>query len=143
MRIPKHYLPQVVRILLNQYIPFDDPSHMPFSVPPGSVNSPGLQAVFWGRRTLIGAQKLSAHSTILRTTAETTLKQQFSNTSQAIKECIYMNMFPLLDGVRVFSLTCQVGDRTIHGVVKEKRMAKANYEAAKVRPDFFEIGLVS
>ncbi|KAK4695657.1 hypothetical protein P7C71_g2127, partial [Lecanoromycetidae sp. Uapishka_2] len=76
--------------------------------------------------------KLQAHTTILRTTSETTLEQTFSNTSgKPIKECIYT--FPLSDGVSVVGFTCETGDRTIRGIVKERREAKATYDKAVSR----------
>ena len=41
--------------------------------------------------------------------------------------------FPLYDGVSVVDFYCQVGERTIYGLVKEKNEAKKTYEEAKAR----------
>ena len=57
------------------------------------------------------------------------LSQTFVNVSKGlIKECRYD--FPLYDGVSVVGFTCQVGDRTIEGIVKEKSKAKEVYDEA-------------
>ena len=73
--------------------------------------------------------QLSAHTTILSTTARTVLSQSFINdTKGTVKECRYG--FPIYDGVSVVGFACQIGDRTIEGVVKEKKKAKDIYEQA-------------
>ena len=73
-----------------------------------------------------------AQASILSTTSRTKLTQKFSNpSSESIKECVYA--FPLYDGVSVVGFTYHVGQRTIHGVVKEKNSAKAVYDAAVSR----------
>lgn len=41
--------------------------------------------------------------------------------------------FPLFDGVSVVDFVCTIGDRTIYGLVQEKKEAKKTYEAAKAR----------
>ena len=78
---------------------------------------------------LVGVE---AHTTILRTTSETTLKQTFINTfGVSIRECVYS--FPLFDGVSVVGFTCRVGPRTLRGIVKGKRQAEATYDRAIAR----------
>ncbi|CAN9154665.1 unnamed protein product [Alternaria alternata] len=41
--------------------------------------------------------------------------------------------FPLFDGVSVVEFFCQIGERTIYGLVKEKNEARKTYEEAKER----------
>ena len=73
--------------------------------------------------------RLSSHTTILTTTARTVLTQNYVNdSSHPITECQYD--FPLYDGVSVVGFTCQVGLRTIKGIVQEKGKAEALYHDA-------------
>ena len=73
--------------------------------------------------------QLSAHTTVLSTTARTVLSQSFVNdTRGTIKQCRYD--FPLYDGVSVVGFTCEIGDRLIEGIVKEKNEAKDIYDEA-------------
>jgi len=73
-----------------------------------------------------------AHTTILSTASRIVLSQTFVNTSSLeINECNYV--FPLYDGVRVVGFSCEIGSRTIHGVVKEKTKAKKLYDEAVAR----------
>ena len=76
---------------------------------------------------------VSAHTTIISTTYDTVLSQTYVNPSSTldIPECKYV--FPLYDGVSVINFTCQIGSRTITGVVKEKLKAKEVYDEAKAR----------
>ncbi|EFW18116.1 hypothetical protein D8B26_004966 [Coccidioides posadasii str. Silveira] len=72
---------------------------------------------------------LKVHSTILASTSRTSLSQTFINPStEKIKNASYT--FPLFDGVSIVSFKCEIGDRVIHGVVKEKEQARAEYDAA-------------
>lgn len=73
---------------------------------------------------------LAAHTTILSTTSRTVLNQTFVNPSKSdvIDQASYT--FPLYDGVSVVGFTCCVGDRVIHGLVKEKEQARADYKEA-------------
>ncbi|KAL1877688.1 hypothetical protein Plec18167_004654 [Paecilomyces lecythidis] len=73
---------------------------------------------------------LNVHSTILSSTSRTTLTQTFINPSknEAIEEVSYM--FPLYDGVSVVAFSCHIGDRVLHGLVKEKQQASAEYNKA-------------
>ncbi|KAL1801338.1 hypothetical protein ACET3X_001680 [Alternaria dauci] len=76
--------------------------------------------------------KLDAHTTILSTAARTVLTQTFVNRSrEALDEIRYA--FPLFDGVSVVEFFCQIGERTIYGLVKEKNEARKTYEEAKER----------
>ncbi|KAF2832386.1 hypothetical protein CC86DRAFT_340845 [Ophiobolus disseminans] len=77
--------------------------------------------------------ELQAHAIILATTSRTVLTQTFVNpsTEKGIREVRYT--FPLYDGVSVVGFTCQVGDRTIIGEVKEKEKARAVYKEAVAR----------
>ncbi|CAN9154611.1 unnamed protein product [Alternaria alternata] len=76
--------------------------------------------------------KLDAHTTILSTAARTVLTQTFVNRSrEALNEIRYA--FPLFDGVSVVEFFCQIGERTIYGLVKEKNEARKTYEEAKER----------
>jgi hypothetical protein len=92
----------------------------------GPANSPS----FPPPRHYLPLLQSEAHSTILSTTSKTVLKQTFSNPSKSddIKECTYT--FPLYDGVSVVGFTCTVGERTLHGIVKEKVKAKEIFDAA-------------
>lgn len=73
---------------------------------------------------------ITAHTTILSTASKTVLSQTFVNPSPTLEvlECKYV--FPLYDGVSVVGFTCEVGSRTITGVVKEKVEAKEVYDGA-------------
>ncbi|KAJ9293738.1 hypothetical protein DTO271G3_7620 [Paecilomyces variotii] len=73
---------------------------------------------------------LNVHSTILSSTSRTTLTQTFINPSkhEAIENVSYM--FPLYDGVSVVAFSCHVGDRVLHGLVKERQQASAEYNQA-------------
>ncbi|KAL1611872.1 hypothetical protein SLS60_000093 [Paraconiothyrium brasiliense] len=76
--------------------------------------------------------KLDTHTTILSTASRTVLKQKFINPSkEELEEVRYA--FPLFDGVSVVDFFCKVGDRTLHGLVKEKAEARQTYEEAKER----------
>ena len=74
---------------------------------------------------------VAAHATILSTASKTLLSQTFLNPSPEVLDCQYV--FPLFDGVSVVGFTCQIGNRTITGVVKEKTKAREVYEDAKAR----------
>ncbi len=76
---------------------------------------------------------VSAHTTILSTASKTVLSQAFVNPSSTLEvpECKYV--FPLYNGVSVVGFTCQVGTRTITGIVKEKVKAKEVYNEARAR----------
>jgi hypothetical protein len=69
---------------------------------------------------------------ILSTASRIVLSQTFVNPSSLeINECNHV--FPLYDGVRVVGFSCEIGSRTIHGVVKEKTKAKKLYDEAVAR----------
>ena len=76
---------------------------------------------------------LKAHTTVVSIASRTVLSQTFVNPSSTtdVKECQYI--FPLYDGVSVVEFTYQVGSRVIKGIVKEKRKAKEEYNAAVER----------
>jgi hypothetical protein len=101
----------------------------------GSRHVCGCYSVLQGRRrTYLPQVKLDAHTTILSTASRTVLKQTFVNSSsQFLEEIRYA--FPLFDGASVVDFFCQVGERTIYGLVKEKGEARKTYEAAKERGD--------
>ncbi|KZM18901.1 uncharacterized protein EKO05_0010382 [Ascochyta rabiei] len=77
--------------------------------------------------------EVKVHASILATTSRTVLKQTFANpsTTRGIREVRYT--FPLYDGVSVVGFSCQVGNRTIVGEVKEKESAKALFKNAVAR----------
>ena len=85
------------------------------------------------QKTYLPQVELQAHAMILATTSRTVLTQTFVNpsTEKGIKEVRYV--FPLYDGVSVVGFTCHVGDRTIHGEVKEKEKARAVFQEAVAR----------
>ncbi|KAF9108977.1 hypothetical protein BGX27_008165, partial [Mortierella sp. AM989] len=70
------------------------------------------------------------HTTILTTTSRTKLIQTFFNPQEngAIEQLRYT--FPLYNGVSVVGFTCRIGDRTIVGQVKEREMAKQDFQDA-------------
>lgn len=70
---------------------------------------------------------VAAHTVILSNASTTTLTQTFVNPSkeESISECKYV--FPLFDGVSVVGFNCELEDRVIRGVVKEKFEAKQIY----------------
>jgi hypothetical protein len=71
----------------------------------------------------------SFHTTLFSNVSRTVLNQTFWNTNdQPIERCHYT--FPLYDGVSVVDFTCRIKDRTIAGVVKEKKEAKAVFDQA-------------
>ncbi len=61
--------------------------------------------------------------------ADMVLTQQFSNTSNAWLEGVYL--FPLPKDAAVHGMTIQVGERTIIGEIKTRDDAEQTYEAAK------------
>ncbi|KAI4685983.1 uncharacterized protein J4E88_003820 [Alternaria novae-zelandiae] len=91
------------------------------------ISHPGTR-----ERTYLPQIKVDAHTTIISTAARTTLTQTFVNRSnESLDEIRYA--FPLFDGVSVVEFFCQIGERTIYGLVKEKNEAKKTYEKAKER----------
>ena len=74
---------------------------------------------------------VSAHTTVVSTAYNTVLSQTYVNPSDTLElpECKYV--FPLYDEVSVISFTCQIGARTITGIVKERLKAKEVYDEAK------------
>jgi hypothetical protein len=54
-----------------------------------------------------------------------------NTSSDSLDEIRYA--FPLFDGVSVVNFFCQIGERTIYGLVKEKGEARKTYEEAKER----------
>ncbi|PGH18356.1 hypothetical protein AJ79_00422 [Helicocarpus griseus UAMH5409] len=83
----------------------------------------------WNPKQYIPQVDLKAHSTILSVSSRTTLTQTFINpTSGDLKDVKYT--FPLHDGVSVVGFKCEVEDRVIHGLVKEREEAKTEYQDA-------------
>ncbi len=97
----------------------------------------GCYYMVWSRthnaKKCLPQVNISAHTTILSTASRTVLSQTFINPSPTLEvpECKYV--FPLYDGVSVVGFTCDVGSRTITGVVKEKARAKGIYDEAVAR----------
>ncbi|KAF2467280.1 uncharacterized protein BDR25DRAFT_235074 [Lindgomyces ingoldianus] len=85
------------------------------------------------RRTYLPQVKLDVHTTILSTASSTVLRQTFFNPSKdkPLGEVRYT--FPLFDGVSVVEFKCQIGERSIFGLVKEKGEARKQYEKTKER----------
>ncbi|EQL36452.1 hypothetical protein BDFG_01851 [Blastomyces dermatitidis ATCC 26199] len=82
-----------------------------------------------GTRQYIPQVDLKAHSTILSTSSRTTLTQTFINpTSGELGDVKYT--FPLHDGVSVVGFKCEIDNRVIHGLVKERQEAKLEYQDA-------------
>ncbi|OJD15441.1 hypothetical protein AJ78_04316 [Emergomyces pasteurianus Ep9510] len=72
---------------------------------------------------------LKAHTTILSESSRTTLTQTFINpTTEELQNVKYT--FPLHDGVTVVGFKCEIDNRVIHGCVKERMEAKAEYQEA-------------
>lgn len=72
-------------------------------------------------------------ATISANAARTVLKQTFQNSSTTdIIDQLYYS-FPLYDGVSIIGYDIHVQDRHIKGLVKEKGVARATYEAATWR----------
>ncbi|KAF2238357.1 VIT-domain-containing protein [Viridothelium virens] len=98
----------------------------------GCYYTTGPPTSAWGYapRTYLPQVELKSHSTILSTSSRTVLTQTFSNPSstKGIKTLRYT--FPLYDGVSVVDFECTIGDRKIHGVVKEKEKARAVFQEA-------------
>ncbi|KAI4643011.1 hypothetical protein J4E93_007080 [Alternaria ventricosa] len=91
------------------------------------ISHPGTR-----ERTYLPQIKVDAHTTIISTAARTTLTQTFVNRSkEPLDEIRYA--FPLFDGVSVVEFFCQIGERTIYGLVKDKNEAKKTYKKAKER----------
>ncbi|USP79597.1 hypothetical protein yc1106_06871 [Curvularia clavata] len=83
-------------------------------------------------RSYLPQIKLDAHTTILSTASRTVLTQTFMNDSnESLQEIKYS--FPLYDGVSIVDFFCQIGERTIYGLVKEKNEARKTYKEAKDR----------
>jgi hypothetical protein len=73
---------------------------------------------------------LKAHTTIKSTVSRTTLTQTFVNPSKDTARKNVKYTFPLYDGVSVVTFKCEIGDRVIHGIVKPREKAKAEYDEA-------------
>lgn len=90
----------------------------------------GCWVIISSVRKYVPLLSVKAHTTILNNASRTTLTQTFANPNKdsTLEELVYQ--FPLYDGVSVVSFTCTVGDRVIHGVVKERQEAKQTYNDA-------------
>ncbi|KAF2731039.1 hypothetical protein EJ04DRAFT_584404 [Polyplosphaeria fusca] len=85
------------------------------------------------KRTYLPQVNLDAHTTVFSTASKTVLKQTFVNTSKTKPLGEVRYAFPIFDGVSVVDFVCQIGDRTIYGLVKEKAEARRTYKEAKER----------
>ncbi|KAF2709596.1 hypothetical protein K504DRAFT_432315 [Pleomassaria siparia CBS 279.74] len=85
------------------------------------------------QRIYLPQVKLDAHVTVFSTASRTTLKQTFVNTSTNKPLGDIRYSFPLFDNVSVVDFKCEIGDRTIYGLVKEKAEARKTYKEAKER----------
>ena len=90
--------------------------------------------LFWRsaeQDTLVPAPTLKTDVSIVVTgiVARATVRQEFTNSSRAWAEGIYV--FPLPEDAAVDHLRMKVGDRLIEGVIQERATAKAQYEQAK------------
>jgi hypothetical protein len=90
----------------------------------------GCWVIISSIRKYVPLLSVKAHTTIINNASRTTLTQTFANPNKdsTLEELVYQ--FPLYDGVSVVSFTCTVGDRIIHGVVKERQEAKQTYNDA-------------
>lgn len=79
---------------------------------------------------------VKTHATLFSSTSRTVLTQTFVNPLQdaTLEEVNYA--FPLYDGVSVVGFSCDVAGRTIKGVVKERELAKQEYDTAKENNKF-------
>ncbi|KAF2399575.1 hypothetical protein EJ06DRAFT_582860 [Trichodelitschia bisporula] len=83
----------------------------------------------YARRCYLPQVGVKAHATVLASTSRTVLTQTFQTPStKGVRQLRYT--FPLYDGVSVVGFTCHVNDRVITGEVKQKEVAKAEYQAA-------------
>lgn len=81
------------------------------------------------RREYLPQVEIEANATIMMVASKTALTQRFLNPSgNAIEQVHYT--FPLYDGVSVVGFRCLTGRTTIHGVVKERKQARAEYNEA-------------
>src|SRR5436309_13124280 len=90
--------------------------------------------LFWRtaeQESLVPAPTLKTDVSIVVTgiVARATVRQEFTNSSSAWAEGIYV--FPLPEDAAVDHLRMKVGDRVIEGVIQESATAKAQYEQAK------------
>lgn len=83
---------------------------------------------------------LKLHSTILSSLTRSTITQTFFEPNDKdIEEVMYS--FPLYDDVSVIAFKCTIGDRTIHGLVKEREEAKQEFSDTIIQretPAFLE-----
>ncbi|KAL2209662.1 hypothetical protein CC79DRAFT_1270664 [Sarocladium strictum] len=79
---------------------------------------------------------VKTHATLFSSTSRTVLTQTFVNPLQdaTLEEVNYA--FPLYDGVSIVGFSCDVAGRTIKGVVKERELAKQEYDTAKQNNTF-------
>ncbi|RMZ68798.1 von willebrand domain-containing [Pyrenophora seminiperda CCB06] len=75
-------------------------------------------------RTYLPQVKLDSHTPVLSTASRTVVSQTFVNQPRRYD-------FPLFDGISVVDFFCQVGERTIYGLVKERSEARRTYDEAK------------
>ncbi|KAI1295115.1 von Willebrand factor type A domain-containing protein [Xylaria venustula] len=98
--------------LIGCWYPFSDPS-FPYRI----------------RRCYIPLSSLRAHTIIKDVASRTVLTQSFSNdSSEHLNNMVYS--FPMYGGVSVVSFTATIGDVQIHGIVKEKQKARAEFKTA-------------
>jgi hypothetical protein len=83
-------------------------------------------------RQYLPRAELAAHATIMMAASKTVLTQKFVNPStQAVIQAHYT--FPLYDGVSVVGFKCRTSTTVIHGLVREKKKARADYNEAVSR----------
>ena len=76
--------------------------------------------------------KVEAHATVVAETCAVKIRQKYRNTeTYPLTQCVYT--FPLYDGIAVVRFTCTIGDKTLHGLVRERGEAKQVYQEAKSR----------
>jgi hypothetical protein len=73
--------------------------------------------------------EIDVDATIMMVASKTALTQKFLNPSDKAIEQVHYT-FPLYDGVSVVGFRCLTGKNTIHGVVKERKQARVEYNEA-------------
>ncbi|MEM8714112.1 MAG: VIT domain-containing protein, partial [Planctomycetota bacterium] len=108
-----------------------DDDGKPSPIGPYGPGTGVLIAMVNGMPQSLGVERTDVDIHVVGPVASGTLKQTFNNPTSASIEAKYV--FPLPDDAAVHDFILKIGDRTIRGVVRERKEAEELYEAAKVQ----------
>ena len=97
-----------------------------------AIPAPGTGTLYWrspGGLVPLPALDIEADLTVTGILIQGTVRQTFSNTTSNTIEALYV--FPLPERASVDSFEMRVGDRVIRSVVRERALARTEYDTAK------------